>query len=107
MKLAIIFLLTWFTTSVRAVEEPVIKVTRGSSSAQIEDAKRQGLQRYGTRSVVEVNKRNSKGEITDLKCTSYSKAGKEYGSCSSDNFGVLIITREGCKIADLGHEKDI
>ena len=107
MKLAIIFLLTWFTTSLSTLEEPAIKVTRVSSNTQIEAAKRQALQRYGLNSEVQVINRNNKGEITDLKYTRYDQTGKESSSCASDNFGLLIITRNGCKIADLGHENEI
>ena len=107
MKSAIIFLLIGFTTSLSALEEPEIKVTRVSTTTQIETAKRQALQRFGINAEVQVIKRNNKGEITDLKYVRYDQAGKESSSCESDNFGLLIITRNGCKIADLGHEKEI
>lgn len=67
MKMAIIFLLTRFTTNLSVREEPEIKVTRVSSTTQIEAAKRQALQRYSINSEVQVIKRNDKGEITNLK----------------------------------------
>lgn len=107
MKLAIFFLLTWFTTNLSNFDEPLIKVTRTSSDNQIKETEHQALQQYGVKAEVRVVNRNSKGEITNLKCVRYNEAGKEDSSCESDNFGLLIITRDGCKIADLGHESEI
>jgi hypothetical protein len=107
MKLAIFLLLTWFTTNLSNLNEPTNEVKRTSSDAQIRETERQVLQQYGVKVDVKVVKRNGEGEITNLRCVRYNKAGKEAGSCSSDKFGLLIITQTGCKIADLGHENEI
>ncbi|GAB4021386.1 hypothetical protein [Spirosoma koreense] len=109
MKLTILLLLTWVTTSLNLnnLDEPIIKVTRTFTDAQIKQTEQQVLQRYGVKVEVKVLERNNKGEITNLKCVRYDQAGKQDSSCSSDNFGLLVITREGCKIATLGHEDQI
>jgi hypothetical protein len=107
MKLAIFLLLTWFTTSLSNLDEPTNKVKRTSSDAQIRETERQVLQQYGVKVDIKVMKRNGRGEITDLRCVRYNKAGKEASSCSSDKFGLLVITETGCMIADLGHEDEI
>ncbi len=93
MKLAIFFLMTWFTTNLNNLDEPLFKVTRTSSDEQIKETERQALQQYRVKAEVKVINRNSKGEITNLKCVRYDKTGKEASSCWSDNFGLLIITR--------------
>ncbi|GAB4018848.1 hypothetical protein [Spirosoma koreense] len=107
MKIAIVLLLTWFTTNLNNLDEPLVKVTRTSSDRQIKKTERQALQQYGVKAEVKVVSRNNKGEITNLECIRYDKSGNQASSCGSDNFGLLIITRTGCKVADLGHEKDI
>ena len=107
MKLAIFFLLTWFTSNLNGPEEPIIKVTRMSIDVQVKQTERQALQQYGVKAEVRVIERNGKGEITHLKCVRYDKAGRRDSSCESDSFGLLIITRDGCKIADFGYENRI
>lgn len=107
MKQALFLLLTWFTINLSKLDEPVIKVTRTSTDAQIKQSQQQALQQYGVKAEFQLVERNSKGEITNLKFVRYNKAGQEGGSCASDNFGALVITRDGCKIADLGHENEI
>ena len=107
MKLAILFLLTWFTNSSSNLDAPLVQVTRTSSDNQIRETERQALQQYGVRAEVKVINRNDKGEITNLNCVRYDKSGNKASSCGSDNFGLLIITRNGCKVADLGYEKEI
>ncbi|HLL94151.1 MAG TPA: hypothetical protein VK404_04180 [Spirosoma sp.] len=109
MKLLIFFLFTWYTTTANlgTIDEPVIKVIRTATDNQIRGTELQVLQQYGLKVQVKVIKRNSNGEITDLKLIRYDKAGRETGSCESDNFGLLVITRNGCKIADVGYEKHI
>lgn len=56
---------------------------------------------------IKVIKRNSEGEITDLMCVRYDKTGKEASSCSSNNFGLLMITKTGCRIAGSGHVDEL
>lgn len=107
MKQPIFLLLTWFVTNLSTLEEPVIKVIRTSTDVHIRQTEQQVLQRYGVKAEVRVIERNDKGEITNLKCTRYGKTGQENSSCQSDNFGALVITRDGCKIADFGYEDNI
>lgn len=107
MKLAILLLLTWFTANLSNLKESAYEVKRTSSDAQIKEIERQILQEYRVKVDIQVVKRNNKGEITNLRCVRYDKAGKKGGSCSSDEFGILIITQTGFKIADLGHENEI
>ena len=107
MKLAIFFLVAWFTTTLNNLDEPLIKVTRTASDNQIKETEQQALQRYKVKVTVQVISRNDKGEITNLRCVRYDEAGKQNSACGSDNFGLLIITRNGCKVADLGYEKEI
>ena len=65
------------------------------------------MKRYGIKSDITVVKRDENNSITDLTYQRYSKDGKQAGSCSSDKFGILIITPRGCRIADVGHEGDL
>ncbi len=85
----------------------VIKVLPAYSDSQIRQTQEKVLKRYGIKSDITVAKRDEKNNITDLKYQRYSKDGKQGGSCSSDKFGILIITPNGCKIADVGHEGDL
>lgn len=101
---ALFLLLTWFITN---LNEPIIKVARTATNVEIKQSEQQALQQYGVKAEIKVLERNDKGEITNLKCVRYKQAGKEASSCASDNFGLLIITRDGCKIADLGYESHI
>lgn len=107
MRLAIFFLLTGLATNLSRPNEQIIKVVRTASDQQIRETERQVLQQYGIKAVINVISRNDKGAITNLNCVRYNKAGKETNSCSSDNFGLLIITQHGCKVADLGYENNI
>ncbi|WP_420148604.1 hypothetical protein [Spirosoma sp.] len=107
MRQAIFLLLTWFTTNLSNPDDPIIKVTRAATNVQIKQTEQQALQQYGVKAEIKVLERNSAGEITSLTCVRMDRAGKESSSCSSDNFGLLIITRNGCKIADLGYESQI
>ncbi|QIP11224.1 hypothetical protein G8759_00490 [Spirosoma aureum] len=107
MKLTIFFLLIWFTANLNSLDEPLLKVVRTASDDQIREVERQVLKQYGIKAEVKVINRNDKGEITNLNCIRYDKVGKRTDSCSSDNFGLLIITQHGCKISDLGYEDKI
>lgn len=107
MKLAIFLLLTWFTTSLSNLDEPTYRVKRTFSDAQVRETESQVLQQFGVKVGIKVIKRNSEGEITDLICVRYTKTGQEASSCSSNNFGLLIITKTGCRIADSGYENDL
>ncbi len=82
----------------------VIKVLPTYSDSQIRQTQAKVLKRYGIKSDITVARRDEKNNITDLKYQRYSKDG---GSCSSDKFGILIITPNGCRIADVGHEGDL
>ncbi|RYC70072.1 hypothetical protein [Spirosoma sordidisoli] len=107
MKQVMLLLLTWITTNVSILDEPIFKVTRTFTDGQIKQVQQQVLQEYGIKAEVKVISRNNKGEITSLECVRYDKLGTRKGSCESDKFGVLVITRTGCKIADLGYEDQI
>ena len=109
MKLAILLGLVWFSTITNSsnADDPVIKVIRTATDNQIKETERQVIEQYRAKVEIKVISRNSKREITNLKFVRFDKMGKEGGSCSSDNFGLLIILKDGCKIADLGHEKAI
>ncbi len=109
MKLAIFSVIAWFTTTttITKADDPVIKVIRTATDNQIKGTEQQVIEQYGVKVEIKVIARNSKGEITNLKIVRYDKTGEQGGSCSSDNFGLLIILKDGCKIADLGYEKNI
>ena len=96
-----------FTTCLPSLADSGIKVFRTTSDREIVKIKRQVFKKYGIRIEFPVISRNDKNEIFHLELVRYNKAGKRGGSCSSDTFGALMITPDGCHIADLGHEKDI
>ena len=87
--------------------EPVFQVSKTTSDKQIDRLERRFFKRYGLKIEVHVIRRNEKNEITTLAFTRYQKDGKRGGGCSSDKFGRLIITQNGCRIADLGYEANI
>ncbi|MCY7360220.1 MAG: hypothetical protein LH609_22740 [Rudanella sp.] len=96
-----------FTTSLPILADSGIKVLRTTSDRDITKIKRQVLKKYGIRIEFPVISRNDKNEIFHLEVVRYSKAGKKASTCASDAFGALVITPEGCQIADLGYEKDL
>ena len=102
-----LLLTLFFTTCLPSLADSGIKVLRTTSDQQITKIKRQVLKKYGIRIEFPVISRNDKNEIFHLEFVRYNKAGKRGGSCSSDAFGALMITADGCHIADFGHEKDI
>jgi len=88
----------------RFVEE--ITITRTTSDKQIEAAEGKIQKEYGFKADIQVLSRNSKGEIANLTCVVYQKSGGGQASCSSDDFGTLVINKEGgCSITDQVHEK--
>ena len=88
-------------------KEPVLQVSKTTSDKQIESLERRIFKRYGLKVDVNVISRNEKNEITNLEFIRYQKDGKRGGGCSSDKFGILIITQHGCRIADLGYEANV
>ena len=102
-----LLLALFFAISLPSLADSGIKVFRTTSDREIVKIKRQVFKKYGIRIEFLVISRNDKNEIFHLELVRYNKAGKRGGSCSSDTFGALMITGDGCHIADLGHEKDI
>lgn len=102
-----LILALFVATALSSFADSGIKVLRTTSDREIVLIKRQVLKKYGIRIEFPVLNRNNKNEIFHLELVRYSKAGKRGGSCSSDAFGALMITADGCHIADFGHEKDI
>jgi hypothetical protein len=96
-----------FATALPVFADSGIKVLRTTSDRDIVKIKRQVLKKYGIRIEFPVISRNDKNEIFQLEFVRYNKAGKRGGSCSSNTFGSLVITADGCQIADLGHERDL
>lgn len=83
-----------------------ITITRTASNQQIEAAISKIQEKYGFKADIQVLNRNPKGEITKLTCIVYEKSGKGQGSCSSDDFGTLVIKKDcSCSIADQRYEK--
>ncbi len=107
MKAILVFASLLFAICSSGFDEPVISISKTFSDAQINDVKQQVLHRYGEKIEVRVISRNAKNEIANLEFFRYQKDGKRGGGCSSDKFGLLIITKNGCSIADVGHEKNI
>jgi hypothetical protein len=96
-----------FATALPVLADSGIKVFRTTSDREIVKIKRQVLKKYGIRIEFPVISRNDNNEIFHLEFVRYNKAGKRGGSCASSTFGALVITADGCHIADLGHEKDL
>lgn len=108
MQLSSILLMMRLITGIPDQPADGITITRAASDKQIEAAEGQSLKQFGFRADIQVLGRNSEGEITSLTCICYEKSGKKHGSCSSDNFGALVIKKDGgCQIADKGHENKI
>lgn len=107
MKAILVSASLLLTICLSGFDEPVISISKTFSDAQINDVKQQVLQQYGEKIEVRVISRNAKNEITNLEFFRYQKDGKRGGGCSSDKFGLLIITKNGCSIADAGHENRI
>ena len=110
MKLSGLLLITslTLTANLTSLFLDGIAIRRTTSDKQIVAAESQVFKNYGFKIDIQVLSRNSDGEITNLKCICYDKLGEKGSSCSSDNFGALVIKKEGsCKIADEGYEKNI
>lgn len=103
----ILFFSVFLATGLCGFDKPAIRVLKSFSDSQIRKVEQQVLQRYGVNVAVNVISRNAKREITNLEFIRYSKDGKKGGSCSSDKFGLLIITSDGCRIADAGYEQGL
>ena len=83
-----------------------ITITRTTSDKQIEAAESKIEKEYGLKAHIKALERNSKGEITNLTCVVYH-SGNGQVSCSSDDFGTLVINNKGnCSIRDQVHEKE-
>jgi len=87
-----------------AFDQTPFVVEKTFSKQQIHRVERQVRQQYGVKVRITVHNRNEQKEITNLSFVRYQKDGQRGGSCSSDKFGLLIITENGCKIADVGYE---
>ncbi|WP_375446853.1 hypothetical protein [uncultured Fibrella sp.] len=107
MKKLLLPLLMLFVVCLVGFKRPDIKVTRTYTDNQIERVERQVLKRYKVKVAINVLSRNERNEITNLELVRYQKDGNRGSSCSSDKFGLLIITEDGCKIADLGYESKL
>lgn len=107
MKPIILTLSLLVVTFLCGFETPAIKIEKSFSDRKIRKIEQQVLQRYGIKVDVTVISRNAKREITNLELVRYNKDGKKGGSCSSDKFGVLVITQTGCQIADAGYEQGL
>lgn len=107
MKRFVLLLPLLLTIYLSAVGKAPDKVIRTTTDRQIKAIERQVLRQYSIKVAITVISRNDKKEITNLKAVRYDKAGKQASSCSSDMFGALVITPDGCSIADLGYEKNI
>jgi len=83
---------------------PSIEVLKTFTPTQIKDVEKEALKLYGIKVTVNVISRNGKDEITNLEFKIFDENGRKTSSCSSDNFGILVIRKDGCSIADLGHE---
>ncbi|KAB7728066.1 hypothetical protein F5984_20150 [Rudanella paleaurantiibacter] len=90
-----------------ATGEPGLRVEKTFTDSQIRAVERQAIQSYGVKVQIRVLSRNARNEITNLSFVRYGQDGKEGGGCSSDKFGVLLIMKSGCQIADAGFESRI
>ena len=88
-------------------EKSAITVSKDFSDRQVKRAERQASRLFGAKMHIEVISRNDKQEITNLDFFRYRADGTKGGGCSSDKFGLLVVTPNGCRIADVGYEKDI
>ncbi|RYF73923.1 MAG: hypothetical protein EOO39_09520 [Cytophagaceae bacterium] len=93
-------------TGLCGFEKSAITVSKDFSDRQIKRAERQASRRFGAPVRIQVLSRNEKNEITNLEFFRYTPDGRKGGGCSSDKFGVLVVTAHGCRIADIGHETD-
>lgn len=93
-------------TGLCGFEKSTITVSKDFSDRQIKRAERQASRRFGAPVRIQVLSRNEKKEITNLEFFRYMPDGRKGGGCSSDKFGVLVVTKNGCRIADAGHEND-
>lgn len=108
MKATLLGLLCFTLSSTSyATGDPVLRVEKTFTDSQIRAVERQASQSYGVKVQVRVLSRNARNEITYLSFVRYGQDGKEGGGCSSHKFGVLIITKSGCQIADAGFESQL
>ncbi|MEZ0541631.1 hypothetical protein [Fibrella arboris] len=94
-------------TGLCGFEKSGITVAKDFSDRQIKRAERQVFKQFGDKVQIKVISRNEKKEITNLDFFRYTADGKKGGGCASDQFGLLIVTKNGCRIADAGYENDI
>jgi hypothetical protein len=107
MKNLMFVLLLFVVGSGFGFREPIIKVTRTYSDAMISEVERQVLERYGVKVEIRVTSRNQKNEITNLTFIRHGKNGQKGGYCSIDEFGTLLITPTGCKIAGINYQNEL
>nr|WP_293845589.1 hypothetical protein [uncultured Arsenicibacter sp.] len=107
MKIVALLLSLAFTTATTLFDDSGISVTKKASDKQIQKIEKQLLEEYGVKVKITVLSRNRRKEITNLTAVRYDKNGNQSSSCSSDKFGLLIITKTGCKIADAGYEGEL
>lgn len=96
-----------FITCLCGFEKSAVTVTKDFSDRQVKRAERQASRLFGAKMHIEVISRNDKKEITNLEFFRYGADGTKGGGCSSDKFGLLVVTPNGCRIADVGYEKNI
>jgi hypothetical protein len=106
LTLSLILLLAVSAASYAFDQTPFV-VEKTFSKKQIHRVERQVRRQYGVKVRITVHNRNEQKEITNLSFVRYQKNGQRGGGCSSDKFGLLIITEKGCKIADAGHEAQL
>lgn len=106
MKTLLLCLLSWGFVPMNFTD-PVFKVEKTFSQQRIHRIERRVLKTYGVNVKINVLARNARNEITNLSMVRFQKNGQQGGSCSSDKFGVLLISRDGCSITDAGHESQV
>ncbi|NID13744.1 hypothetical protein [Fibrivirga algicola] len=107
MNRVILSLSLLFTTGLFGFDGATFQVEKTFSDRKIKKLEIKMSQEFGTKVAVKVISRNARKEITNLEFVRYRPDGSMTVSCSSDKFGLLIVSKTGCRIADVGHEADI
>ena len=95
------------TTCLFGFNGSTFQVEKTFSDRKIKRLETKMSQQFGVKVEVKVISRNAKKEITNLEFIRYKPGGGMSVSCSSDKFGLLIVSKTDCRIADAGSEKDI
>jgi hypothetical protein len=107
MRLFAFSLVLCLITVVGYSEEPSIMVAKNFSDKQLRKVESKVFKKYGVKVAITVLARNAQNQITNLILKRYRADGAEASSCSSDTFGLLLITPKGCRIVDAGYESNL